>query len=80
MKVVFGAGGVGKSALIVQLIQNVFVEQYDPTLEDSYRKETKLGDKPVILGTFFFTKYTQTILIDILDTAGQEGTYIQAPA
>ena len=29
-------GGVGKSALIVQLIQNVFVEQYDPTLEDSY--------------------------------------------
>jgi len=34
--VVFGSGGVGKSALIVQLIQNVFVEQYDPTLEDSY--------------------------------------------
>jgi GTPase SAR1 family protein len=28
--VVFGSGGVGKSALIVQFIQNVFVEQYDP--------------------------------------------------
>ncbi|KAL9645686.1 hypothetical protein ABK040_003419 [Willaertia magna] len=56
--VVFGSGGVGKSALIVQLIQNVFVEQYDPTLEDSYRKDTFIEKKPVIL--------------DILDTAGQE--------
>ncbi|KAF0971733.1 hypothetical protein FDP41_009956 [Naegleria fowleri] len=56
--VVFGSGGVGKSALIVQLIQNVFVEQYDPTLEDSYRKDTHIDKKPVIL--------------DILDTAGQE--------
>ncbi|EFC42538.1 ras family small GTPase [Naegleria gruberi] len=56
--VVFGSGGVGKSALIVQLIQNVFVEQYDPTLEDSYRKDTHIEKKPVIL--------------DILDTAGQE--------
>ena len=56
--VVFGTGGVGKSALIVQLIQSQFVEQYDPTLEDSYRKDTNLDGKDIIM--------------DILDTAGQE--------
>ncbi|XP_055342217.1 GTPase KRas-like [Paramacrobiotus metropolitanus] len=56
--VVVGAGGVGKSALTIQLIQNHFVEEYDPTIEDSYRKQV------VIEG--------ETCLLDILDTAGQE--------
>ncbi|XP_052800717.1 GTPase HRas isoform X3 [Mya arenaria] len=56
--VVVGAGGVGKSALTIQLIQNLFVEEYDPTIEDSYRKQV------VIDG--------ETCLLDILDTAGQE--------
>nr|AGJ03554.1 GTP binding protein Ras [Haliotis discus discus] len=56
--VVVGAGGVGKSALTIQLIQNHFVEEYDPTIEDSYRKQV------VIDG--------ETCLLDILDTAGQE--------
>lgn len=56
--VVVGAGGVGKSALTIQLIQNHFVPEYDPTIEDSYRKQV------VIDG--------ETCLLDILDTAGQE--------
>lgn len=56
--VVVGAGGVGKSALTIQLIQNHFVDEYDPTIEDSYRKQVVIdGD---------------TCLLDILDTAGQE--------
>ena len=54
----FTAGGVGKSALTIQLIQNHFVDEYDPTIEDSYRKQV------VIDG--------ETCLLDILDTAGQE--------
>jgi small GTP-binding protein len=49
---------VGKSALTIQLIQNHFVDEYDPTIEDSYRKQV------VIDG--------ETCLLDILDTAGQE--------
>ena len=56
--VCFTAGGVGKSALTIQLIQNHFVDEYDPTIEDSYRKQV------VIDG--------ETCLLDILDTAGQE--------
>ena len=31
--VVMGAGGVGKSAMTVQFVQNVFVDEYDPTIE-----------------------------------------------
>ncbi|EFC42259.1 ras family small GTPase [Naegleria gruberi] len=55
---VIGGGGVGKSALTVQFIQNIYIEEYDPTIEDSYRKHAKIDDKPVFL--------------EILDTAGQE--------
>lgn len=56
--VVVGGGGVGKSALTIQLIQNHFVDEYDPTIEDSYRKQVLLDGEMVIL--------------DVLDTAGQE--------
>jgi len=56
--VVVGGGGVGKSALTIQLIQNHFVDEYDPTIEDSYRKQVIIDD--------------ETCLLDILDTAGQE--------
>ena len=43
--VVLGTGGVGKSALTVQFVQNIFVERYDPTIEDSYRKQVNLEIK-----------------------------------
>lgn len=56
--VVVGGGGVGKSALTIQLIQNHFLEEYDPTIEDSYRKQAVIDGVPSLL--------------DILDTAGQE--------
>lgn len=40
--VVVGAGGVGKSALTIQLIQNHFVDEYDPTIEVRRVSETDL--------------------------------------
>ena len=43
--VVLGTGGVGKSALTVQFVQNIFVERYDPTIEDSYRKQVRFLPK-----------------------------------
>merc|ERR1711862_455807 len=56
--VVLGSGGVGKSALTVQFVQGIFVEKYDPTIEDSYRKPLELDNVQYML--------------EILDTAGTE--------
>jgi len=56
--VVVGGGGVGKSCLTVQFIQGQFFTEYDPTIEDSYRKTCVIDNEQAIL--------------DVLDTAGQE--------
>lgn len=56
--VVLGSGGVGKSALTVQFVQGIFVEKYDPTIEDSYRKQVEIDG--------------QQCMMEILDTAGTE--------
>ncbi|KAJ9077316.1 RAS2 protein [Entomophthora muscae] len=84
--VVLGDGGVGKTALTIQLCLNHFVvflllivsklgsnfaifslsllpsfipiETYDPTIEDSYRKQVVIDDMACVL--------------EVLDTAGQE--------
>jgi len=56
--VVVGDGGVGKSALTIQFFQKMFVEEYDPTIEDSYIQHTDIDGNWCIL--------------DVLDTAGQE--------
>jgi small GTP-binding protein len=52
--VILGGGGVGKSALTIQFIQGYFLDVYDPTIEDSYRKQTSVDGK--------------VVLIDLLDT------------
>ena len=36
--VMLGGGGVGKSSLTVQFVSHIFINEYDPTIEDSYRK------------------------------------------
>ena len=38
-----GSGGVGKSALTVQFVSGHFMEKYDPTIEDFYRKASKVA-------------------------------------
>lgn len=40
--IVFGAGCVGKSTLTIQFVMNHFIEEYDPTIEDSYLKTMPL--------------------------------------
>eukprot|EP00842_Homolaphlyctis_polyrhiza_P001176 jgi/Hompol1/2059/HPOL_002043-RA len=56
--IMVGSGGVGKSALTLQYMYGDFIEEYDPTKADSYRKKLTLDG--------------EESFIDILDTAGQE--------
>lgn len=41
LQVVFGAGGVGKSSLVLRFIKGTFRESYIPTIEDTYRQVSK---------------------------------------
>ncbi|KAJ3442082.1 60S ribosomal protein L9-RELATED [Anaeramoeba flamelloides] len=56
--IVAGSGGVGKSAVTIQFLQGKFIEEYDPSIEDKYRKTIMIDDR--------------SALLEILDTAGQE--------
>jgi len=59
-----GAGGVGKTALVVRFVTGRFLNEYDPTLEMVYEKAVPIGDS--------------TVSLDILDTAGNaEASYIR---
>ena len=53
-----GSGGVGKSALYHRFYYDNFIDEYDPTIEDTcYRRPHQVDEEPVI--------------IDILDPPGQ---------
>jgi len=47
--VVLGGRCVGKSALTIQMVQKHFVEEYDSTIENSYRKQILVGKNQCIL-------------------------------
>lgn len=64
--VVVGEGGVGKSAFTIQMVQNQFIGEYDPTIEDHYRKQVVIDE--------------EQCLLDIFDTAVQEGYVLTASA
>jgi len=57
--VVLGSGGVGKSALVIRYVTQNFVDEYDPTIEDCYKKNVLIDGNSSTL--------------EIVDTAGQEG-------
>ncbi|GMR40911.1 hypothetical protein PMAYCL1PPCAC_11106, partial [Pristionchus mayeri] len=56
--VVIGGGAVGKSSLTIQFFQKQFIDYYDPTIEDQYIQHCEVDG--------------QTVIMDVLDTAGQE--------
>lgn len=55
---VLGTGGVGKSALTLRYCRDFFVQDWDPTIEDAYKRAVDVDD--------------ETCMLDILDTAGQD--------
>jgi small GTP-binding protein len=56
--VMLGSAGVGKSAITLRYIRNLFVDDYDPTIEDFYKHTAMVRG--------------QTQNVSILDTAGME--------
>ncbi|KAL7720914.1 Ras family GTPase RAS1 [Entamoeba marina] len=57
--VLFGVGSVGRSSIVIREIQNYFINEYDPTIEDYYRKILEIDGEQVA--------------IEILDTSEFEG-------
>lgn len=58
---VLGSGGVGKSAVTLRFVREYFVKDWDPTIEDAYRKPVNIDD--------------DSCMLEILDTAGQDVSY-----
>ncbi|KAJ3449648.1 ras gtpase-related [Anaeramoeba flamelloides] len=56
--VIAGPGSVGKSAITLQFISQQFIRDYDPTIEECYKKHIYVD--------------SEVAYLDILDTAGQE--------
>jgi small GTP-binding protein len=63
---VLGLGAVGKSALSIRFVQGTFVADYEPTIQNTYRKTVTVDGK--------------TYAIDILDTAGMDSNDAMKPA
>eukprot|EP01091_Cochliopodium_minus_P013657 TRINITY_DN4449_c0_g1_i1.p1 TRINITY_DN4449_c0_g1~~TRINITY_DN4449_c0_g1_i1.p1 ORF type:complete len:656 (-),score=185.42 TRINITY_DN4449_c0_g1_i1:56-2023(-) len=53
-----GSGATGKSALVISFISDIFVAEYDPTIEESYRKQMVVD--------------WNSFILEITDTAGQQ--------
>eukprot|EP00053_Salpingoeca_punica_P010990 m.98353 g.98353 ORF g.98353 m.98353 type:complete len:179 (+) comp15556_c5_seq6:616-1152(+) len=56
--VVVGSGGVGKSCCTLRYLNDVFAEDYDPTIEECFSTKVQVDNKKISL--------------EIIDTAGQE--------
>eukprot|EP01122_Echinamoeba_exundans_P007008 TRINITY_DN2075_c0_g1_i4.p1 TRINITY_DN2075_c0_g1~~TRINITY_DN2075_c0_g1_i4.p1 ORF type:complete len:197 (+),score=24.22 TRINITY_DN2075_c0_g1_i4:39-629(+) len=56
--VTLGQGGSGKSSLVVRFTQGVFTDDWDPTLDDNYRKIMEVDN--------------QTLYLEFIDSAGRE--------
>jgi len=59
---VLGGASVGKSCIVGRYVSQTFFEDYEPTLEDSFRKQVLIDE--------------QSCVLDIYDTAGMDGSFI----
>lgn len=57
--VILGSGGSGKSCITLRYVHGTFHNSYDPTIEDSYRKQVIGPDG-------------RSTVVEIIDTAGQD--------
>ena len=55
---IIGAGGVGKSAVTMRFLRDMFVQHWEPTIQDIYSKTVRIDNELSVL--------------ELLDTAGQE--------
>nr|CAB3265568.1 GTP-binding protein Rheb [Phallusia mammillata] len=55
---IVGYRSVGKSSITLQFVENQFVESYDPTIENTFTRQIRLGNQDYVL--------------HIVDTAGQD--------
>ncbi|EAY08213.1 small GTP-binding protein, putative [Trichomonas vaginalis G3] len=56
----FGMGSVGKSCISMRFVQGIFVEEYEPTISENFKKALTVDN--------------YTYMVDIFDTAGMEST------
>ena len=61
-----GAAGIGKSCLVLQFVQRHFYEEFDPTIEDTYRKQIQC--KMNLEGR-------SAVLLDIWDSVGDVSSF-----
>lgn len=52
--VVLGAGGVGKTSLVVRFLDNIFNNTYKPTVEDCYQHNIQLPGENINIFYFMF--------------------------
>ena len=62
--VVVGSGAVGKSALTLQFVQSEFIEDYDPTIEDTFRRQCAIDDQVVMLDSKLYARTIKYVLRD----------------
>ncbi|KAK5581471.1 hypothetical protein RB653_001504 [Dictyostelium firmibasis] len=56
--ITLGSSGVGKTSISFRFVSNIFITEYDPTVEDAYKKDYVFDGKELKL--------------ELIDTAGQE--------
>jgi GTPase SAR1 family protein len=55
--IMVGSGGVGKSALTLQFMYDEFVEDYEPTKADSYRKKVNYEHNSLNIHNKHFSRH-----------------------